>query len=149
MTRSQVFEALESHLMAAVKDGDWHLSSLQEALASEAKSTAGDKHETGRAMIHQEMRQVNETLQRSQSALRELTRMKKSSESPARVVSGVLVETTGPWVLMGLPLGKLDLDGTVVLGVSSEAPLAKAWLGAEQGDEVRMGPSTFLIKALH
>ena len=149
MTRSQVFEALESHLHAAVKEGDRHLSSLQEALASEAKSTAGDKHETGRAMIHQEMRQVNETLQRSQSALRELTRMKKSSESPARVVSGVLVETTGPWVLMGLPLGKLDLEGTVVLGVSSEAPLAKAWFGSKPGDEVHMGPSTFLIKALH
>ena len=149
MTRSQVFEALESHLMAAVKEGDWNLSSLQEALASEAKSTAGDKHETGRAMIHQEMRQVNETLQRSQSALRELTRMKMSSESPARVVSGVLIETTGPWVLMGLPLGKIDLNGTVVIGVSSEAPLAKAWFGSKPGDEVCLGPSTFLIKALH
>ena len=135
--------------MAAVKEGDWNLSSLQEALASEAKSTAGDKHETGRAMIHQEMRQVNETLQRSQSALRELTRMKMSSESPARVVSGVLVETTGPWVLMGLPLGKIDLNGTVVIGVSSEAPLAKAWFGSMPGDEVCLGPSTFLIKALH
>ena len=75
--------------------------------------------------------------------------MKKSSESPSRVVSGVLVETTGPWVLMGLPLGKLDLNGTVVIGVSAEAPLAKAWLGAEPGDEVRLGPSTLLIKALH
>ena len=149
MTRSQVFEALELHLSAAVKEGDRHLSSLQEALASEAKSTAGDKHETGRAMIHQEMRQVNDTLQRSQSALRELTRIQKSPEPPSRVASGVLVETTGPWVLMGLPLGKLDLDGTVVLGVSSEAPLAKAWFGAKPGDEVSMGPSTFLIKALH
>jgi hypothetical protein len=149
MTRSQVFEALESHLMDAVKEGDWHLSSLQEALASEAKSTAGDKHETGRAMIHQEMRQVNDTLQRSHSALRELTRMQKPSEPPSRVAFGVLVETTGPWVLMGLPLGKLDLEGTVVFGVSAEAPLAKAWFGAEPGDEVRMGPSTFLIKALH
>ena len=149
MTRSQVFEALESHLTAAVNEGDRNLSLLKEALASEAKSTAGDKHETGRAMIHQEMRQVNDTLQRSQSALRELTRMQKSSEPPSRVVSGVLVETTGPWVLMGLPLGKLDLEGTVVLGVSAEAPLAKAWFGAEPGDEVRMGPSKFLIKALH
>ena len=135
--------------MEAVEEGQRHLASLKEALTAEAKSTAGDKHETGRAMIHQEMRQVHDTLQRSQSALRELTRMQKSSEPPSRVASGVLVETTGPWVLMGLPLGKLDLEGTMVLGVSAEAPLAKAWFGAEPGDEVRMGPSTFLIKALH
>ena len=99
MTRSEVFEALESHLTAVV--------------------------------------------------LRELTRMQKSSEVPFRVATGVLVETSGPWVLMGLPLGKLDLGGALVLGVSAEAPLAKAWLGAKPGDEVCMGPSTFLVKALH
>ena len=64
----KVFDALESHLQASVKEGESHLSSLRGSLASEAKSTAGDKHETGRAMIHQEMRQVNDTLQRSQSA---------------------------------------------------------------------------------
>ena len=147
--KNKVLEALESHLMAAVEEGQSHLASLQEALTSEAKSTAGDKHETGRAMIHQEMRQVNDTLQRSQSSLQEMIRMQKSSEPPVRVASGVLVETTGPWVLVGLPFGKLNLDGALVLGVSSEAPLAKSWHGAKSGDEVRMGPSTLLIKALH
>ena len=149
MTKNSVFEALESHLTGAVEEGQSHLASLQEALTSEAKSTAGDKHETGRAMIHQEMRQVNDTLQRSQSALQELKRMQKAAVAPAFVASGVLVETTGPWVLVGLPFGKLNLDGALVLGVSSEAPLAKAWRGAKPGDEVRMGPSTFLIQALH
>lgn len=149
MTRYQVFDALKSQLTAAVNEGECHLSSLQDALASESKSTAGDKHETGRAMIHQEMHQVNGTLQRSRAALQELTRMQSSSETPLRVTSGVLVETNGPWVLVGLPFGKLDVEGTLVLGVSSEAPLAKSWSGAELGDEVRMGPSTFLIKALH
>lgn len=149
MTRSQVFDALKSQLTAAVNEGECHLSSLQDALASESKSTAGDKHETGRAMIHQEMRQVNGTLERSRSALQELTRMQSSSEPPLRVASGVLVETNGPWVLVGLPFGKMNVEGTLVLGVSSEAPLAKSWSGSELGDEVRVGPNTFLIKALH
>ena len=147
--KMKVLEALELHLTEAVEEGRSHLLSLQEALTSEAKSTAGDKHETGRAMIHQEMRQVNDTLQRSQSTLKELKRMQKASVAPAIAAPGVLVETSGPWVLVGLPFGKLNLEGTLVLGVSSEAPLAKAWHGAKPGEEVRMGPSTFLIKALH
>ena len=149
MTKNDIFDALESHLQAAVGEAQGHLASLQEALSSEAKSTAGDKHETGRAMIHQEMRQVNDTLQRSQSALQEWTRMKQVQTAPVRVASGVLVETTGPWVLVGLPLGKLSLDGGLVLGVSPEAPLAQAWHGAEVGDEVRLGSSTLQIVALH
>ena len=147
--KMKVLEALQLHLTEAVEEGRSHLTSLQEALTSEAKSTAGDKHQTGRAMIHQEMRQVNDTLKRSQSTLQELKRMQKASVVPVFVTSGVLVETSGPWVLVGLPFGKLNLEGTLVLGVSSEAPLAKAWHGAKPGDEVRMGPSTFLIKALH
>lgn len=149
MTKNDIFDALESHLQAAVKEGERHLSSLRGSLASEAKSTAGDKHETGRAMIHQEMRQVNDTLQRSQSALDELTRLRQVSIAPVRVAAGVLVETTGPWVLVGLPFGKLSLDEDLVLGVSVEAPLAQAWHGAQVGDEVRLGPSTLQIVALH
>ena len=145
----KVFDALESHLQAAVKEGMSHLSSLQDALTSEAKSTAGDKHETGRAMIHQEMRQVNETLQRSQSALDELIRLRQVSTAPVRVAAGVLVETTGPWVLVGLPFGKLSLGESLVLGVSVEAPLAQEWRGAQVGDQVRLGPSTLKIVALH
>ena len=149
MTKNDIFAALESHLQAAVKEGESHLSSLQDALASEAKSTAGDKHETGRAMIHQEMRQVNDTLQRSQSALQELTRLSQNTTTPVRVAAGVLVETTGPWVLVGLPFGKLSLDEGLVLGVSVEAPLAQAWHGAQVGDEVRFGPNTLQLVTLH
>ena len=149
MTKNDIFDALESHLQGAVCEAQGHLASLQEALTSEAKSTAGDKHETGRAMIHQEMRQVNDTLQRSQSALQEWTRMKQTQTAPVRVASGVVVETTGPWVLVGLPLGKLSLQGGLLLGVSPEAPLAQAWHGAKVGDEVRLGSSTFQIVALH
>ena len=149
MTKNDIFDALESHLQAAVGEAQGHLASLQEALSSEAKSTAGDKHETGRAMIHQEMRQVNDTLQRSQSALQEWTRLKQVQTVPVRVASGVLVETTGPWVLVGLPLGKLSLEGGLVLGVSQEAPLAQAWHGAKVGDEVRLGSSTLQVVALH
>ena len=148
--KMKVLEALQLHLTEAVEEGRSHLTSLQEALTSEAKSTAGDKHETGRAMIHQEMRQVNDTLQRSQSTLRELTRNAKASVVAVFVLPPVCwSKPQDPWVLVGLPFGKLDLEGTLVLGVSSEAPLAKAWFGAKPGDEVRMGPSTFLIKALH
>ncbi len=149
MTKNDIFDALESQLHAAVEEGQGHLASLQEALTSEAKSTAGDKHETGRAMIHQEMRQVNDTLQRSQLALQELTRLRQVSIAPVRVAAGVLVETTGPWVLVGLPFGKRSLDESLVLGVSVEAPLAQAWHGAQVGDEVRLGPSTLQIVALH
>ena len=83
-------------------------------------------------MIHQEMRQVNDTLQRSQSALQELKRMQKASVAPAFVASGVLVETTGPWVLVGLPFGKLNLDGAFVLESAQRLPWQRPGMGPNQ-----------------
>ena len=81
---------------------------LKEALGIGGQSTAGDKHETGRAMIHQEMRQVNDTLQRESIGPSGVDKDETGADGIAVLVaSGVLVETTGPWVLVGLPLGKL------------------------------------------
>ena len=148
MTRRMVLGALREKLLAEMEDIEAQLHSLQDSLRAETKSSAGDKHETGRAMIHQEMRQVNDTLTRAQHALRELTRMEDEEVQPERVAPGVLVATDGPWVLVGIALGKTAWKGQMVLGVSPQAPLAQAWHGAEVGDKVAMGPKTWTIKAL-
>ena len=66
MTRRMVLGALREKLLAEMEDIEAQLHSLQDSLHAETKSSAGDKHETGRAMIHQEMRQVNDTLTRAQ-----------------------------------------------------------------------------------
>lgn len=147
--KAAILGALQRHVQEARKEALQRLASLQEALESEAKSTAGDKHETGRARIHQEMEQVNETLVRCDSRLLELNRWAKSNGSPERVGPGVLVETNGPLVLVGMALGKVVLGEQVVLAISSEAPVAKAWHGTVPGESVRLGEQVFTIRALH
>ncbi|MEY3010514.1 MAG: hypothetical protein RLZZ314_1156 [Bacteroidota bacterium] len=147
--KATIFSHLETHLNQQVVEANQRLDSLKEALESEAKSTAGDKHETGRAMIHQEMAQVQDTLNRVARLQTELLRMIQSGGIPRRVASGVLIETDGPWILLGLGLGRLVVNGRDVLAVSAEAPLARQLQGAVVGDEVRVGMKTWVIRHLH
>jgi uncharacterized protein YukE len=147
--KRRIVSALSAHLEAQFSEALNRLNSLHEALESESKSSAGDKHETGRARVHEEMRQVNDTLQRIGAQRAELELLSTRVDVPLRVAPGVLVETDGPWVLMGLALGRMQVDDLVVYSVSNDAPLAQAWKGAVPGDTVNLGPETRTIRGLH
>ena len=147
--KTNVAKALHHHVMEMRLQAEDRLRSLQESLLSEAKSSAGDKHETGRAMIHQEMAQVIESLQRCEDQIQMLRRWAKSKSSPTRVASGVLIETEGPMILVGVPIGKVQFEGRVVLSISSEAPAAKASQGLRVGDVIKLGPQSWKIVRLH
>ena len=110
MKRDDVLDALLAQTQEQLDALHSLLRSLQESLPSEAKSTAGDKHETGRAMIHQEMRQANESVVRAQQTFQALSKLKQGRGVAERVVEGVLVETNGPWVLIGVDLCRLVVN---------------------------------------
>ena len=125
------------------------MASLKESLGAESKSSAGDKHETGRAMIHLEQERVQETVGRLEHMRGVLVQRATQGKAIQRVSPGALVETTGPWVLVGVPLGKVQLPDALVLCVGVEAPLAQQWHGAQPGDQVVLGSQQLTIQAIH
>ena len=149
MVKPIICSAILAHLEKNKDETLTYLESLQQSLHAESKSSAGDKHETARAMIHQEMRQTNDTLMRCEQALNEARMLDQSTTNPMCVAPGVLVETDGPWVLIGIALGKIELEGHTIIGVSPAAPVAKAWRGLKVGNEVSLGPNTYAIKCLY
>ena len=147
--REKVLMAIEVRLQKEEGEAKERLASLQDALGSESKSSAGDKHETGRAMIHREMELVEETRARTQAAQETLKKIKGMPLPVNGMHMGALVETTGPWVFVGIPMGKLQLGGDVVLCVGPSAPIVKLWDGIEEGDEVSLGPNRLTILSHH
>ena len=114
-SRQDIFEGLGSELERSLASRRGDLLSLREALGSETKSSAGDKHETGRAMIHLEQARVLEAVNRLEAMRGKLRQYAAAVGTVQRVSPGALVETTGPWVLVGVPLGKMQLPNALVL----------------------------------
>ena len=122
-----------------------HLESLRESLGSESKSTAGDKHETGRAMIQQEMERAVEALGAARNMLGALQAQAPASGPPVRW--GSWVQLGNLQLVIAQPMGRLATEVADVQVVSPTAPLAQALLqtGAHPGDEVSFNGKTLRV----
>lgn len=131
--RKDIIGALEQALEAGVDAARTELETLRGSLEGEAKSTAGDKHETGRAMVQLEMEQAGLRLARME-AMRGQWRGLEPHRSRAVVGPGAVVETDGGLFVIGVALGRFAMsDGAHGTAISSDAPLAMALRGLEPG----------------
>lgn len=111
------------------------ISSLSEDAQNDAKSSAGDKHETGLAMMHLEQEKLNakliEFLDMQQIAL-------KLSENKTvdKVVLGSIVKTNKAVFYVSVPIQSVHYKNTQVFCVSVHAPLIQSLLNKEVGAEV-------------
>jgi transcription elongation GreA/GreB family factor len=121
---------------------------IMESLRHETKSTAGDKYETSRAMLH--MEQENIALQLSvlmqQKAV--LDSM-ETSVNTASVQFGSLVKTNKGFIFLGVALGKASIENHSVFSISPESPLGKLLMGKMVGDVVNVQAASYEIEGIY
>ena len=130
LSRNAVVDALELALRKAEESARLALDELSSSLSKETKSTVGDKHETGRAMVQREMEQAGERLARCeamQSAFVRLDmRRKRSAVGP-----GTILVSGDARLLIGIGFGPFEVPE---LGrfqaISADAPIAQALAGS-------------------
>ncbi|MEG1026972.1 MAG: hypothetical protein RSF34_21045 [Flavobacterium sp.] len=124
------------------------ISSLSEDAQNDAKSSAGDKHETGLAMMHLEQEKLNakliELLDMQQIAL-------KLSENKTieKVVLGSIVITNKAVFYLSVPIQPVNYNNTQVFCVSVHAPLIQHLLNKEVGAEVIFNNITHKILKIY
>lgn len=128
----KAIEVLENKIEAA-KD---QISSLQDSMNADGKSTVGDKHETNRAMIQNEIEQLGKSLFSHEQHLKMFSAIDFTSNSK-KVESGSYVITNKFHLFLGVSLGKITIKGEDVQFVSMESPIAQALLLKEKGEKVR------------
>ncbi len=116
------------------------------ASSNDTKSSMGDKYETGREMLQQEInnlqRQLNEVLNQ-QNLIQKIT-----SDLSLKVQNGALVKTDRGLFYIAAPIGELILENQKIMSVSVEAPLAKAMLGLHAGQTFSVNNTTQTIQEI-
>ena len=123
------------------------LDATRESTTSESKSTAGDKHETGRAMMHLEQEKLHKQLAEAQTIVAELERI-EATAIHTQVGLGTLVRTDKTIFLLAAGLGKVEFEGTSYFVVSTKAPIAAQFLGKSAGDKVNMNGTVYDIQSV-
>lgn len=109
------------------------IDSLTQDAQNDAKSSAGDKHETTLSKLHIEQEKIAIKLKEAQEQLNILNAIDRAKKSDL-VVKGSLVETNHLTVLVSCALPKITIDGKSYFGISPQSPLGLVLIGKKIGE---------------
>ena len=120
------------------------INEIQESLTSETKSSAGDKHETGRAMLQLEREKAGHQLSEIQKLNQLLSKIDISKTSEG-IGLGSIIYTTQANYFITISAGELKFDNQSFYAISANTPIAKLLLGKLKGDQIQFRDQEFEI----
>ena len=142
-----LFKECEAFVNKRLQTVEEIISSNQKALQSETKSSAGDKHETGRAMLQLEMEKAGQQLagiHQMKLILAKIDILKKSEVAHL----GSVVETDFANYFLSISAGKIIIEDKIYFAISVSSPIGKLLLGKKIKDKFIFNGKTFQIKKI-
>jgi len=140
---NQCFIILETR----IKNSRNAISEIQESLTSETKSSAGDKHETGRAMLQLEREKVGQQLAEIQKTNEILNKI-DTTRTSLNICLGSIVYTTKSNYFISISVGELIVSSIHFFAISLNTPIGKSLLGKKVNDTIIFGNETITIKKI-
>lgn len=124
------------------------ITELTEGIANNSKSSAGDKHETARALVQTEQEKLQQQLE---NIFCQKTIIEKIDVGIVHktVSKGSLTKTTRGYFFLCIPLGKIEVDKTTVFAVSMESPLGLKMTGLKVNGVAEVNEIEYLIEHLY
>jgi transcription elongation GreA/GreB family factor len=129
--KKKIYQKCKEHLLEKHKLLQTSIAEIQEAINNETKSSAGDKYETAREMLEQDI-EVN---------MVQLTDVQKQKDILDRidpdmvantVVPGALVKTGNGIYYIAISIGALKMDGETYYVISAQSPLGMQLMGQKK-----------------
>jgi len=120
------------------------ISEIQESLKSETKSSAGDKHETGRAMLQLEREKAGNQLAEIQIIKETLSRIDVRNKTKT-VSLGSVVYTSKSNYFISISAGELIVNQSSFYAISPSTPIGQLLISKKVGDEVSFRDQRFKI----
>lgn len=147
--KKQVITLCGEKLEGSCTNYSTQLAALKTSLESESKSSAGDKHETGRAMVQLEMERLSARLKMAEQELNSFRRLAFNDvKNRVTVTPGALVKTDKGIYFLAVSLGMIKVDGTPVAVVSSASPIGVVLKGKSVGEQIHFNGVAQTIKAI-
>ncbi|WP_114751410.1 hypothetical protein [Pleomorphovibrio marinus] len=134
--KDEIKDRLLQLLAAQLKELEMELLELKASKATDTKSSAGDKFETGR----ETMGQTQQMLETQKGNLKGMSQdLEKIPVSPSETISaGALLQLSIGWIWVGIPYGKVKIGDWEVQAVSSNAPIVKTLRDKKIGEEISL-----------
>lgn len=142
--KQQLYQRCHNHIADKEAQIKTAITDARETIANETKSSAGDKYETTREMMQQE---IDQNLAR----LAELDKLKATLnlinplQTGSVVVPGSVVYTSNGNYYISISAGLLKVDGATFYAISAASPLGSHLIGKTIGQSFQMNGKQFLV----
>ena len=131
MNKEELIKIIRQKLSEKIQNFEKLISETR-ASSNDTKSSMGDKYETGREMLQQEINnlqiQLNEILKQKDFLK---TVLPKPSD---KVEKGAIVKTEKGLFFISVSLGEITFENQKIICISQESPLAKVMNGKQKDD---------------
>jgi hypothetical protein len=144
LLKQRLFNACRELVQEKIKNLEISMNAARESGNDETKSTTGDKHETGKAMMQLEQEKIG-------IQLNEMQKMSKVLEGIPRELSltkikpGNLVITEKGNFYISVAAGKIKIDDKIYFAISAVSPLGNLFLNAATGKTVKQSENYYTI----
>lgn len=147
MDKDNLYQLCLDFVKQRVQTAETALAQAREASNDDTKSSAGDKYETSREMLQQDIDRNKRLLMDAQENMRILETIGQAASSDT-VSGGSLVHTSEGIFYISISAGQLQAEGKTVFAISAASPIGKLLLGKKKGDDFSFNGKKYLLNAV-
>ncbi|OKS88439.1 3-oxoacyl-ACP synthase [Mucilaginibacter polytrichastri] len=121
------------HITARINNAQHAIDEAQQGQQQETKSSAGDKYETGRAMMQQEINRSLGALNEAKKLMVALNAVSTAGSAHIADAGSIVITNKGRFYL-AISAGTLTLNGESYFAVSTASPIGTKLRGKKAGD---------------
>lgn len=145
MNKEHLYQLCLRFIEQRIQTAETALAQAREASNDDTKSSAGDKFETSREMMQQDIDRNKRLLMDAEENRKVLETIGHLPASD-HIRGGSLVHTNQGIFYISISAGQLQLDGQTVFGISSASPIGKLMLGKVKGDDFTFNGKQYVIE---
>ncbi len=142
-----ILKYLKAIIEGRIKEAIGEIASINASKASETKSSAGDKYETGMAMLQIEEAKFATQLVKAKE-LRQTLSLIDENVSSKTVQLGSLAQTSNGLYFISIPFGKIEIAGKEILVLSISSPIGMLMKDKSLGDSFLFQDKKITIEEL-
>lgn len=148
MDKQKLLHACKTHIENKLTDIQKAIDHYQLDLNSETKSSAGDKHETGRAMLQLEMEKLG---QQYQNVWAQKNKLNKIDIEPKTIAqAGSLISTNNNlYYFLAESIGRLAFEQQQIMVISTQSPIGQLLIGKKEEDQISFNQQKITIKHIY
>jgi transcription elongation GreA/GreB family factor len=143
--KQSLFDHCVAYVQSRIDSLNYTIASAQQSANEDTKSSAGDKYETGRAMMQQETDRNTGLLNEASKLMAVLNRISVTGTSSIAETGSAVVTNNGNFYI-AVSAGSVNIDGQSYFMVSQVSPIGLKLMGCKADDEFVVNGKQYKIK---